>query len=342
MPGVQGQATPVAAPQDIVSRIGAILDRDTAPEVPKGAPNEPIVEETTTEPENEVVATPDNAAVEGEDAKPGDAQAMAEIPLEQLEAIELEITIKGDDGKDVVEKPTIKELQKGYMRQKDYSRKTAEVARQREEVGEKVRQAIESERSQYVQNLQTLQNTFIDTVAPELKGVDWNNLAANDPFEYVKLRNRADQITQALSSIQAKQQEAKAKTAADQNAEIAKRAASTRATLEADIPGWNDTLYQSLMKSGESVGFKPEEVGTWLDPRAIKLLHKAYLYDQLKPGKPSVDKKIVVVPKVVKPGASQSTTQAQQREAEAFKRLQNSGSVEDAATIIQERLFGRK
>ena len=64
---------------------------------------------------------------------------MAEIPLDQLEAIQLEVEVSGDAGK-VTEKLPIKELKLGYMRQKDYQTKTAEVARQRNEVGEKIRQ----------------------------------------------------------------------------------------------------------------------------------------------------------------------------------------------------------
>ena len=302
--------------------------KETPKEISKEAEKEtkPEVKEETKEEEQKEPET--NKQVEGDDI---------EIPLDRLEAIQLEVTVKGDDGKDVAEKPTIKELREGYMRQKDYSRKTAELARQREEVAEKTRQGIETERSQYLKDLQTLQQTFIETTAPELKDVNWNHLAANDPAEYVRLRNRADQISQVLQGLRVKQQAIETKTKADQSQILKKIAQEAIKVLESDIPGWNDTLYQTLMKSGEAVGYKTDEVAQWVDPRAIKLLHKAYLYDQLKAEKPP-EKKTAVAPKVIKAGVAQDTSKAQQREVEAFKKLQSSGSISDAADVIRHRL----
>lgn len=317
---------------DPVLKIQAILDAEKAPagEQPAQQPAQ------APAPETEEPAQP-NAQVEGEEAPPEEAKP-GEIPLAQLEAVELEVTTKGEDGRDVVEKLTVKELREGYMKERDYRRKTAEVARQREEVGEKIRQGVESERSAYLQNLQQLQAAFIEAVSPELKDVNWNQLASDNPAEYVRLRNRADQIVQVLQGMQTKQQEAATKQKADAAEARKKAAAEARTTLEADIPGWNDTLYNELMNVGVSVGYKPEEVGQWVDPRAIKLLHKAHLYDKLQAGKPAPDKKVVVAPKVVKPGASQQAGQAQQQAAGAMKRLQASGKIEDAAAVIRSRL----
>ena len=259
---------------------------------------------------------------------------------DQLEAIELETTYKAEDGKDVTEKLPIKELRLGYMRTKDYGRKTAEVARQREEVGQKIRQGIESERTQYVNTLQQMQTTLTELVAPELKDVNWNDLAANNAFEYVRLRNRADQIAQALSKVQASQKELTEKQTKEQAASRDTLAAKAREELQRDIPSWNDGLYQTLMKSGESYGFKPEEVATWVDARAIKLLHKAYQFDQLQAEKsaPSPDKKVETAPKVVRPGTVSTISQRQQQAASAMTRLQKSGGIDDAAAVIRSRL----
>ena len=326
-------AAPAPAAADPISRIQAMLESESAP-----PPKEP-----GTSDEPDYVPDGSNRKAEGEDA-PQDEQteqaaelpAMAEIPLDQLEAIALEVTIKGDDGRDTVEKPTIKELREGFMRQKDYQRKTAEVARQREEVGEKVRQGIESERTQYLQNLQLLQATLIETTAPELKNVDWNALAQSDAFEYVRLQNRAQQIQQAIGSVQAKIKEVTDKHSTEQATLTKQRAAKARETLQERIPNWNDQLYQNIMKSGEAYGFKSEEVGAWLDPRSIEVLHDAMQYRQMK--QPAATKKVAVAPKVLKPGSTNAQGQNQQRNAEAFTRLQKSGSIRDAASIIQSRM----
>jgi hypothetical protein len=208
-------------------------------------------------------------------------------------------------------------------------------------VGETVRQAVESAQSGYQTQLQQMQALLVETVAPELKDVNWNDLAANNAFEYVRLRNRADQIAQALTQVQAKQKEVFDKQQTEQAASRKTLADKARTELQTDIPGWNDALYQTLMRSGDKHGFKPEEVATWVDARAIKLLHKAYLYDQLNAEKsaPAPDKKVVVPPKVVKPGVVQNVSQRQQQEQGAMKRLREGGGrLEDAAAVIRSRL----
>ena len=340
----QGQAAPEApaaiAPSavdsDPIARIGALLNAETPEEpAPEQAPEQAQELAPTEEQEQESEETPEA------EAEPGSEEpvSMAEIPLDKLEAIELEVKVKGEDGRDVIEKPTIKELREGYMRQKDYSRKTAEVARQREEVPEKIRQGVESERTSYLQQLQQLQSVVIETVAPELKNVDWNTLATSDPFEYVRLQNRSNQVQQVLQGIQAKQQEITKKQEAEMSQARAKVAQQSRQVLEEKIPGWSDDLYQTLMKAAVSdYGYKPDEVASWLDPKAFQVLHDAAEYRKLKATKPIVDKRVVNVPKVVKSGTVSTTSKPQARQSEAIKNLRSSGRIEDAAAVIRSRL----
>jgi hypothetical protein len=326
---------------DPVLRVQAILNAEREqPAQPKAPQAQEQPSAQPAQPDEEAPAGP-NKQVEGEEAPPEDAPATAEIPLDQLEAIEIEVTRKGDDGKDVTEKQPIKALKEGYMRQADYSRKTAELARQREQLREETRKAADAERVKYVTELQTMHDLVTSTAAAELANVDWNDLAVNNAFEYVRLDNRRKQITQTLDGIKAKQAEVLSKHRAEQ--ETIRRESATKAVqqLEQDIPGWNDAKYQELMKAGiERYGYKQEEVASWVDPRAFKLLHKAHLYDQLQAEKsaPAPDKRVVAVPKVVRPGAAQTVNQAQQREANAFKQLRTSGKIEDAAAVIRQRM----
>jgi len=263
---------------------------------------------------------------------------VAEIPLDQLEAIELETTYKGADGQDVTEKLPIKALREGYMRQADYQRKTAEVARQREQAQELVRQGVATERAQYQQQLQTLQAAVLETAAAELKDVNWTDLATNNPFEYVRLQNRQNQISQTLNTIQAKQQEVSQKVAAEQRQAAAATAQKTWSQLQADIPGWNEQTYQEALKAGESVGYTAAETAQWLDAKAIKLLHELNTLRKLQASKPNVDKKVVNVPKVVKPGAQTANSPQSSRRNEALQRLNKSGRVEDLANLLANQM----
>jgi len=326
---------PPASQSDPVAMISAILDAEKVMPDSKAQPakaDAPVDTGNPGDAEQEYVPQ-NNAETEGADvdAKP----AVAEIPLDQLEAIELEITVKDEGGKDVTRKASIKDLREGYMRQQDYSRKTQDIARQREEVIANIRQAVETERTQYLQQLNLLQEALVASVAPEVKNADWNALATNDPFKYVELRNRAEQIQAQLTGIKAKQQEVIAKMEADRRQAAIEAAPKTWAKLEADIPGWNADAYKASLKAAEAFGYTEQEVGAWLDPRAIKLLHKAHLYDQLKAGPAPADKKVVAAPKVIKPGATQAASRTQVARSSAMERLRKSGKTDDLAAVLE-------
>ena len=349
----EGQAVPAApapAPSqaDIAARIQGIINSEPGdskskrlppaeaqPATPPPALKEQKTDEQEATPEPEAPVGP-NKQAEGDDAPQEDAQGMAEIPLDQLENIELEISVQGEK-----RKLPIKELRDGYMKDADYRKKTADLNRQREQLHEETRKATDAERMKYVTELQTLHDLVTQTAASELGNVDWNDLAQNNAFEYVRLDNRKKQITHTLETIRAKQQEVLSKHSQEQKAAMQKAATEARDQLEKDIPGWNDALYQSLMKAGiEKFGYKQDEVTSWVDPRAFKLLHKAHLYDQLQAEKtaPPADKKVSVPPKVVRPGPQRETSQQANRDANALKQLRTSGRSEDAAAVIKNRL----
>ena len=320
-------------PFDPVNAIQAILaaEKSPPPEVKQPEPKVEVEAKPEPEKEPEAPAQP-NATVEGEDAPKG-----LEISEDELEAIELEVKMWSKDGNRKPEKRTIKELREAAMRLDDYSRNIQDVARQRDEIPQKIREGIESERKVYQDSLKQLNDLVLAAASQELQGVNWNDLAANDPAKYVQLRNRADQYNSALQSIKSKQAEVEAKAKSERDEAYKKAAREARAKLESDIPNFNDDLYQKVMSAAEPFGFKKEEVAEWIDPRAIKLLHAVYEFQQLKPGNPK-DKKVVVVPKVVKPQAAPAQTQAQIKGKEAMERLRKSGTVDAAADVIAQRL----
>lgn len=333
---------------DIIGRLDSILAAEKAPPAQQPPPQEPAAHvqaeaPPAEEPQGEEPPAP-NKQVEGEEPPPEERQA-AEIPLDELEAIELEVPLKGSDGKESAEKRTIKELRDGYLRQQDYSRKTQELATQREQLQTETRKAVEAERINYVKELQTLSEMVDEVAATELQGVNWAQLSQTDPFEYVRLDNRRKQFESAKVTIKSKQQELIAKHESERKAALREQAGKARAQLEAEIPGWNDNLYQSLLKTGvEKFGFRGDEVASWVDPRLIKLLHAAQegtkSKEQTKVETPAPAKRVVVPPRALKPGAQTQGAQGQQRHMDAMKRLQGSGKIDDAAAVIRARLGG--
>ena len=271
-----------------------------------------------------------------EEAKPEEeaAETVEIDPEEKL--FEVEETIEG--GKKEVRKYSLNELKAQKMMQADYQRKTAELARQREEVQEKIRQGISDQQKQYMQALETQQKLVWSLVAPELQSVNLDQLASDDPAEYVKVSNKLNKLNQAIQGIQAEQQKL-----AQQEREHLERVVLPKAAeeLQRDIPNWGVELQKSITRTAtEKYGFTPEELSVVVDPRYIKVLHDAFQFHEGKKTsatqKQIAAKKVVEKPKVLKPGAKPAGKEKDS--GDAFKRLQKTGRLEDAAAAIKSML----
>lgn len=302
--------------------------------VPKDEVEE--VKEVKAEPEEKPdEEKPKEEAAAEEEAKP-EEEAPEEVEIDPEEKLfDVEETIEG--GKKEIRKYSLNELKAQRMMQADYQRKTAELARQREEVQDKVRQGIADQQKQYLQALETQQKLVWSLAAPELQNVNLDKLAEEDPAEYVKVSNKLNRLNQAIQGIQAEQQKL-----AQQELEHLEKVVLPKAAeeLQRDIPNWGNDLQKSITRTAtEKYGFTPEELSMVVDPRYIKVLHDAFQFHE---GKKTVEtqksiaaKKVVEKPKVLKPGTKQPTDKGS---GEEFKRLQKTGRFEDAAAVILKQL----
>ena len=317
---------------EVANPKGATLEEAAARIIESGAlpkDEEPEVktEEATEESEETTEETTDEAQPEEE------AETVEIDPEEKL--FEVEETIEG--GKKEVRKYSLNELKSQRMMQADYQRKTAELARQRDEVQDKVRQGIEGEKKQYLQALETQQRLVYELVAPELQNVNLDQLAADDPAEYVKVSNKLNKLNLAIQGIQAEQQKLR-----DQERERLEKVVLPKAAeeLQRDIPNWGADLQRSITRTAmEKYGFTSEELSTVVDPRYIKVLHDAHQFatgsKESETKKQIASKKVVEKPKVLKPGTKQPASKG---EGDEFKRLQKTGRIEDAAAVFLKRL----
>lgn len=309
--------------QSIVERI---TERITPKQPEAEAPEPKEAEAVAPEPE----AAPEPEEVEGILDDSGE-------PEPEPTPARFKVTVKGDNGEDLEQEVDADELRSGYMRQSDYTRKTQEVARTKAELNQHIEQTVTKVRGDYVQQLQQYQAVVMQTVAPELQNIDWTQLAATDPGQYVALRAKAEKVNQVLHALNQQRQAAEAQAKAESDQRLQQKIVDATDTLKRDIPGWNHDLYNSLLtKSAKEYGFKIDEVGNIVDPRQIKVLHDALKYRELQSTKPLAQKKIAEAPKVVKPGASPdkaSVTRLQ--EMKAKQQLKKSGSIDDAVAAYQ-------
>jgi hypothetical protein len=241
---------------------------------------------------------------------------------------------------------SLDELVKGYSRQSDYTRKTQELAGQRDEMTKLQQQwnneisQAQAERQQYIDALgQFVQNSMGGL--EQFQNVDWENLRQTDPIAFVtkkeELREAQDRVRQA--------QEEQARVNKQQQEETAKlrqlAIQEEHAKLVAAVPEWNNTEKRGKMASELSSyaieqGFTKEELQQLIDHRSLLVLMKAQKYDALQKSDVKA-KKIKNKPKVVRSGkGSTKKSDAKSKRIASMKRLKQTGKAEDAASLFED------
>jgi hypothetical protein len=236
------------------------------------------------------------------------------------------------DGKEV--EVTLDELQKGYSRTQDYTRKTQQIAETRKAV-EAEAGAIRAEREQYAQLLGALKQQLESTEAP----VDMDRLYNEDPIEWVRQSEVMRQKQDKLAAIQSEQQRLSQLTAQQRAQEMQAHLATQQEALIQAVPEWKDSKKAKaekalLIEFGQKIGFSEEELKNVYDHRAVIALRKAALYDQMMSKRGQIKPVINNGPRPAKPSAAGrvSTTTESTR---AKQRLAKSGRVNDAASAIE-------
>ena len=236
------------------------------------------------------------------------------------------------DGKEV--EVTLDELQKGYSRTQDYTRKTQQIAETRKAV-EAEASAIRAEREQYAQLLGALKQQLESTEAP----IDMDRLYNEDPIEWVRQSEVMRQKQDKLAAIQSEQQRLSQLTAQQRAQEMQAHLASQQEALIQAVPEWKDSKKAQaekalLVEFGKKIGFSDDELKNVYDHRAVIALRKAALYDQMMSKRGQIKPVVNNGPRPAKPSAAGrvSTTTESTR---AKQRLAKSGRVNDAASAIE-------
>jgi len=236
------------------------------------------------------------------------------------------------DGKEV--DVTLDELQKGYSRTQDYTRKTQQIAEVRKQV-EQETQAVRAERQQYAQLLGALQ-AQLQVSEPQ---VDLERLYNEDPIEWVRQKEVLRERQEKAYAIQAEQQRLSYVGQQEQQRAMEEHLESQKDALLAALPEWRDPKKAKaekalVLESAKSVGFSDEDLKSVYDHRLVLLLRKAAMYDQMVSKRQGIKPVVNNGPRPAKPGAAGrvSTTTESTR---AKQRLAKTGRVDDAASAIE-------
>jgi hypothetical protein len=302
------------------------------------APEEGQAQVDETQPAEESEEDTEAAASDADDSGVEDApeeEASEEQSEDDDESEEQEqpqtFTVKVD-GKEVA--VTLDELQKGYSRTQDYTRKTQQIAEVRKQV-EQETQAIRAERQQYAQLLGALQ-AQLQVSEPQ---VDLERLYHEDPIEWVRQKEVLRERQEKAYAIQAEQQRLSYVGQQEQQRAMEEHLESQKDALLAALPEWRDPKKAKaekalVLESAKSVGFTDDDLKSVYDHRLVLLLRKAAMYDQMVSKRQGIKPVVNNGPRTAKPGAAGrvSTTTESTR---AKQRLAKTGRVDDAASAIE-------
>lgn len=264
------------------------------------------------------------------------AAAEAQEPTAEAPPVQkYKFTVKGDDGADLEVEEDVEGLKKGYMLERSYRQKTAQIAREKESVQAKIKEAVEQRQKEYEEKLALAEQVIWHTLAPEIKNTDWNKLAAENPAEWAQRYQRVQAINSTLAAVQAERRKFDDARADEQKKALEKHIQESRDTLSREVTGWSDELYKKILKTGVEYGFTAEEMKAMTDHRAVKVLNDARQFRELK-AKPIVEKKVVEVPKVAKPGAGDKPDPNAEKVSKAREQLRKTGKTRDAEALMLE------
>ena len=321
------QATNLA---DAASAISAML----APEKGQAEVDETQPAEESDEDLEAAASGDDESGVEDAlDEESSEEQSGEDEEPEQQEQPQT-FTVKVD-GKEV--SVTLDELQKGYSRTQDYTRKTQQIAEVRKQV-EQETQAVRAERGQYAQLLGALQ-AQLQASEPQ---VDLDRLYNEDPIEWVRQKEVLRERQEKAYAIQAEQQRLIQLSQQEQQQSMQQHLESQKDALLAALPEWKDPKKAKLEKamlieSAKSAGFSDEDLKSVYDHRLVLLLRKAALFDQMVSKRQGIKPVVNNGPRPAKPGAA-GRVSATSEATRAQQRLAKTGRVDDAADAILKLL----
>ena len=282
---------------------------------------------TETETEQEVETEVETASEVEAEPDDGDDDDATEAEPELIDVV-----INGER-----QRVTREEAANGYQRMQDYSRKTAELAKQRKSLAAEA-QAIAAEREKYAQALEVMAGQLSADQEP-----DWSRLRDEDPFEYLQQKDLWRDKQERLAKVQQEQ----ARLYQEQSAKMQKQAEQEllqqQSILLERIPAWKDQEVAQKEKSAisnyaKTIGFNDEEISSVVDARAVELLRKAYLYDQMMDGEKLEKKRVKKAPATAKSGQPKTKQERSSRQRkDALDKLKKSGRMQDAVAYLLQK-----
>lgn len=315
--------TDSANPSDALDNPDNLTFWEPGDEEPDNSETEGAEAETdseTDEPEDGQEA--DDPETAGEDVSEAEGDEGDEPDAPEIKD-DVTVTVNG-------EKLSLSEIKSGYMRQQDYSRKTAEVAEKRK--------AVEALSTRVTNSVNAIAE-FLQSTLPKAPDPALAIGNAAQQSQYLREKTLHDNAMAMMAKVIEKANEPKAAVAALTKEQRAEFLASENARLaevfpQTATPNGRKQFFESAASVARELGYSNEEIAQVADHRMFALAHYARIGMQAEASKVKAKQKVANVPPVApakrQPGKGASKV-AQNREA--MKRLARTGSIHDAMAI---------
>jgi len=225
------------------------------------------------------------------------------------------------------------ELIQGYQRNADYTRKTQELAAEKQQSSDFVERSKKDVEAKLAK-LDQLNQAASAQLQQEYAQVDFEKLYDEDPVEAARMEHKMRKKNEQLQQVQQQTQQL-------QMEEFNKYLEAQQKQLNIKVPEINHPergpQFKKQMRDYLSnMGFDNKEIDSVYDHRYVMLVKDAMSYRNLQKAKPQIKKKAVNAPKVVKGGVSKSKGQQEAEvKRQQLSRLKKSGKVADAAKIFR-------
>ena len=291
--------------------------------------DETVEEEVVEEEEQEELQADEIEETEETESLDDEQDELEEVDEPQLYTVKV-------NGEEV--EVTIDELQNSYSRQKDYTRKTQELAQQRKTVEEQQSEVAKNE-AIYKELLPKMEVALNEGLGEE---PDWNALYQADPIGYVRERDLWNEKQQKLQAVQAEQTRLQEEDQVKQQEQIQKYMQYGEKQILNHVPEWKDKTIQQEEKLAirdhaiNDLGFTAEEINQVYDYRLLLGLRNSYLQTKTqKAVKKKPTQKASARNRVGKPGSvtrkNNSTPLKRSKQ-----RLAKTGKVHDAAKVFEQ------
>ena len=302
--------------------------------------------------ENAFLAMEQEAPAEEPEQENVQEEAEEEAPLEVAEDQSEDAEILADEEPEQVEQEqtyrvkangqelevTLDELLSSYSRQADYTSKTQALAEEKKLLNERLENVGRLE--QQINEMQEHTNRLAQ-VSDDPGEEYWNQLKAENPMQYMIERDeyrerqaQKEKLVQETNEMQ-KQLQYQRQMEAEQSLKL-----ENDKLLEMN-PKWADPNVFSNAKArmrdaGKLVGFSDDELKQVVDHRAVMILHKASLWDQLQDSR----KKIKPAPvRTSKQTGRPLSAQSRSALTKAKQKLAKTGKPVDAQNAFEQLLL---